>query len=107
MAGSDSPLPALPPGYTLVEELEAFERLGLSPFDALVTSTRAAAEFAGRSDEFGMIEPGLSADLLVLTANPLETTSNLRKRVGVLVRGVWFSEQDLKQRLDTLAATYR
>lgn len=54
-----------------------------------------------------MIEPGLSADLLVLTANPLETTSNLRKRVGVLVRGVWFSEQDLKQRLDTLAATYR
>lgn len=107
LAGSDSPLPALPPGYTLVEELEAFEHLGLTPFDALATSTRAAAEFAGRSDEFGMIEPGLSADLLVLTANPLETTSNLRKRVGVLVRGVWFSEQDLKQRLDTLAATYR
>ena len=107
LPGSDSPLPALPPGSTLLEELEAFEAIGLTPFEALVTATSGAAEFAGRSDEFGTIKIGLAADLLVLTADPFETTSNLRRRAGILARGVWFSDEDLKQRLEELATSYR
>jgi glyoxylase-like metal-dependent hydrolase (beta-lactamase superfamily II) len=107
LPGSDSPLPALPPGSTLLEELAAFEGIGLTPFEALATATTEAAEFAGQSEQFGMIEPGLWADLLILTANPLETTANLVEQAGVVVRGVWLSRQDLSQRLDELAAGYR
>jgi hypothetical protein len=39
---------------------------------------------------------GYRADLLLLDANPLENVDNAALRVGVMVRGRWFSQKDLK-----------
>ena len=42
-----------------------------------------------RENEFGTIEVGKRADLLLLNSNPLEDIRNLKKQAGVMVRGIW------------------
>jgi hypothetical protein len=36
---------------------------------------------------------------LLLEANPLDDVDNLTKQVGVMVRGKWFAQANLQQRL--------
>jgi imidazolonepropionase-like amidohydrolase len=69
---------------------------GLTPAEVLVTATRNGAMAMGRTD-LGTIEKGQGADLLILTADPLESISNLRRLDAVVLRGVL-------RRLDELTA---
>jgi imidazolonepropionase-like amidohydrolase len=48
---------------------------GLTPMEALIAATRDAARFLQRND-LGTIEPGKTADLIIVGANPLD---NIRK----------------------------
>ncbi|MCU0561256.1 MAG: amidohydrolase family protein [Desulfobacterales bacterium] len=48
---------------------------GLSPLEALMMATRNAAIALGLENEIGTVEPGKSADLLLLDENPLEDIS--------------------------------
>ena len=77
------------PGEALIEELEIMEGLGLAPLEALRSATSRAARAMGWSDRTGHIAPGMSADLILLKKNPLETVSNLRTLQAVMVRGIW------------------
>jgi hypothetical protein len=49
----------------------------------------------------------LRADLLLLDANPLESVINLSKRSGVMVRGRWLPESELRRILENIAALNR
>ena len=49
----------------------------------------------------------MRADLLLLDANPLETVANLSKRSGVMVRGRWLPESELRKMLENIAALNR
>lgn len=100
LAGSDAFKPNVVPGFALHEELDYFVQAGLTPYEALRAATSDPARFLGRKDEFGTIRTGSRADLLLLSANPLDDIHNLAKRIGVMVRGRWFSETYLQQRLD-------
>lgn len=84
LAGSDN-LNSVP-GLTLHRELESLVAAGLSPLEALMTATREAGRFLNRSD-LGTIEPGKTADLLVLRANPLIQIGNLRSIEKVFMDG--------------------
>ena len=53
----------------------------------LVAATRRPAERLDRAAEFGTVESGKSADLLVLTADPLADIRNTRQIERVVVRG--------------------
>lgn len=66
---------------------------------ALRAGTADAARFLNRENEFGTIAVGQRADLLLLDANPLENVANAGRRTGVIVRGRWFSDADLRRRL--------
>jgi len=46
-------------------------------------------------------------DLLLLDANPLESVANLSKRAGVMVRGRWLPESELRKTLENIAALNR
>ena len=59
-------------------------RNGLSPELALRAITLTAAEVAGVAKFVGSIEPGKDADLLILSGDPLQITSNIEK---IIVRG--------------------
>jgi imidazolonepropionase-like amidohydrolase len=61
-------------------------KAGLTPMQAVVLGTHAAAEILGLN-ELGMVGPGKSADFLVLDANPLDDIANTRRINKVYLRG--------------------
>jgi imidazolonepropionase-like amidohydrolase len=87
LIGSDAPNPGSVPGIGLHRELELFVKVGYTPYEALRTATRDAAEFAGVLDSLGTIEPGRLADLVLLDANPLVDIRNARRIRAVLLQG--------------------
>lgn len=62
------------------QELERMVALGMTPMEALVAATSAAATLLGLAQTLGAIEPGKDADLLVIDGNPLSRVTVLRDR---------------------------
>lgn len=85
--GTDTGNPTVFPGYSMHHELELMVEAGLTPMEALVAATRRPAEMLRKEDTFGTIKPGMPADLLLLTANPLEDIRNTRKLEAVIQGG--------------------
>jgi imidazolonepropionase-like amidohydrolase len=75
------------PGIGTLMAIEGLVELGMSPGEAIVAGTRNGAIAARGLDEFGTIETGKSADLLLLDANPLDDIHNIRKQSLVMIRG--------------------
>ena len=59
------------PHGTNLRELGLLCGIGMSPMEALVATTRTAAECLGWEDRLGTLEPGKVADLVVCAADPL------------------------------------
>src|SRR5215470_4783282 len=97
LAGTDCPNVAIVSGFSLHRELELLVRAGLSPMDALLAATSRPAARLDREDEFGTISPGLSADLLLLAADPLADIRNVRRIERVITRGRVYEPQRLVQ----------
>ncbi len=74
-------------GYSVHDELEFLVKAGLTPGEALEAATRRAAEMIDAEDDFGTIEPGKRADLLILGANPLDDIRNTRSLETVVAEG--------------------
>jgi imidazolonepropionase-like amidohydrolase len=105
--GTDTDNPYLVPGTSLLDELDYLVSAGFSPYEAIQTGTRNSAEAMGKSDEFGTIEIGKRADLILLENNPLEDVGNIRQRVGVMVRGRWLTGVQLQSMLAGLVESYQ
>ncbi|WP_421785685.1 amidohydrolase family protein [Hyphobacterium sp.] len=71
LAGSDTPNFCNVPGPSLHWELERLAASGLGAGDVLRMATREAAAIARRPD-YGVVEAGAAASLVLLSANPLE-----------------------------------
>jgi imidazolonepropionase-like amidohydrolase len=111
LVGPDSPQFFLVPGFATHRELESFVEAGLTPYQALEAATRNPGEYFAEimktRRDFGTVEVGLRADLLLLDANPLQSVANLSKRSGVMVRGRWLPESELRKMLENVAALNR
>jgi imidazolonepropionase-like amidohydrolase len=69
-------------------ELEAFVNwVGMTPHQAIVSATSAAATLLGVDDQLGTLAPGKGADFIVLDANPLGDIRNTRRISDVYLRG--------------------
>jgi imidazolonepropionase-like amidohydrolase len=92
-------------GYSAHEELRLMIESGLSPMQALVAATRAPAEYFGALREWGTIETGKRADLVLLDANPLDDIRNTSRVAGVAIGGRWLSRARLDAMIrDAMAA---
>ena len=100
MAGSDSPDLLMAYGFTMHRELEQLVKAGLTPFQALAAGTKNPAEFFGASREWGTIETGKRADLVLIAANPLANISNTKRIEGVAIGGRWLEPTDLRAMID-------
>lgn len=95
LCGSDSPEWFLVSGFALHYELQALVNAGLPPFAALETATVNPAKYLGISDRTGTIAVGKTADLLLLSANPLDDISNTQKIEGVFHGGKYYDRKAL------------
>lgn len=107
IAGSDTLMPGLVPGFALHRELEELVKVGLTPFEALRTSTTRPFEYLGELDKAGTIEVGKRSDLLLLDQNPLEDVSAASKVAGVLIRGRWVGADEIRQSMKDLEASFQ
>jgi hypothetical protein len=95
LAGTDTPNPYTYPGFSLHEELQLLVTAGLSPMEALRTATLRAAEFLGVQRDFGSVEEGKVANLVLLDANPLDDIRNTQKIRAVILRGKFLGRENL------------
>jgi len=68
-------------------EIEHLVKAGMTEMEALIAATRNSADLCGVVDRLGTVEEGKLADLIVLSADPLEGISNVRKLKLVLKGG--------------------
>jgi hypothetical protein len=89
----------LVPGFAIHDELRILTENGLTPYEAIAAGTVNACavvqEMTGQGD-FGTIEAGKRADLLVVRENPLDDVGHIRHIVGVMATGRWYSREALQ-----------
>jgi imidazolonepropionase-like amidohydrolase len=108
LAGTDTPAGVyIFPGFSLHEELQRFVAAGFTPLEALQAATLNPARFFGMEDQLGTVEKGKLADLVLLSANPVEDIANTQKVVGVVSNGYYFSRADLDKILTRVEAAAR
>ena len=85
--GSDVGMPWITPGVSLHRELELLVQAGIHEGAVIVMATRHGAEGLGLDDHLGTIEAGKLADLVVLSADPLQDIRNTRSIAAVYKAG--------------------
>ncbi len=89
----------LVPGFTIHDELAVLTANGLTPYEAILTGTANASsvvEAMTGTDDFGTIEIGKRADLLLIGENPLEDISHIDDQLlGVMAAGHWHTTAEL------------
>jgi hypothetical protein len=101
LAGTDAMNPFCFPGFSLHDELGLLVDSGLTPLAALQAATLRAAEFLGRTEEFGVVADGKRADLVLLGADPLADIHNTTQIQAVWLQGKYFDRAALDQLLET------
>ncbi len=95
--GTDSGTPNVPMGWGTHHELELYVEAGLTPMETLVAATATGASRVppvGEAD-FGTLTAGMSADLIVLNADPLADIRNTLQIDRVMLRGEWVDRDGL------------
>lgn len=69
-------------------EIGLLNEVGYEPLDAIAAATSRAAELLGLADRIGVVAPGLQADIVSVTGDPLADLGRLRDVRAVLKGGV-------------------
>ena len=97
--GSDAGFIYSTPGFATIEEMEILQEAGFHPLEVIRSATMYGAQTlarpTGKDSEFGVVRPGMLADLLVVDANPLQ---NLK----VLYGTGWFRLNDATRKVDQI-----
>ena len=94
-------------GSAIHQELYNLVSAGYSRYEALRAGTADAAELLRKQGEFGTVEAGKVANLILLQGNPLTDIRNTRQRIGVVVQGYWHSQRDLEILMDSCDHAHR
>ncbi|HEX6378780.1 MAG TPA: amidohydrolase family protein [Nitrososphaeraceae archaeon] len=87
LSGSDIPNFELVPGASLHNELELLAEAGIRPLEVIEIATNNGAKALGIDDITGTIQSGKQADMIVLSANPIQNISNTQEIEAVIVDG--------------------
>ncbi len=78
-------------------EMEDMVRSGMTPADVIVAATSTSARLM-ELDDVGLVAPGMSADFVVLEADPTEDITNTRAVEAVYLRGEAIDRQAMALR---------
>ena len=99
LAGSDANDTYSFPGMGLHDELQELVLAGLSPMEALKAATFNPSDYFNLTKDYGSIEVGKVADMVLLNANPLEDISNTIQINHVFFNGAIYDRIDLDNML--------
>ncbi len=98
VAGTDTGFPAVFPGLASHLELILHAEAGLKTADIIKAATINAARMIGREKDYGTVEEGKIADLLILDANPLDDIGAIKRIHRVIKSGTVFDPEELLKR---------
>jgi imidazolonepropionase-like amidohydrolase len=107
LLGTDAPQQFSVPGFSIHREMALMVKCGFTPYQIIRSGTRNVGDYFKDKDNFGTVEIGKRADLILVQGNPLKDVANIAKNAGVMVRGRWMSESEIRGRLDEIAASLR
>jgi imidazolonepropionase-like amidohydrolase len=85
--GTDAGNPLTLHGPSVYAEMEAMQKAGMTPMQVLVASTKGGSLAMGAAGkDFGTLEAGKAADLLLVGADPTKDVAALRQ-VRFVMRG--------------------
>ena len=94
--GTDDIYASLWPGEAMHREMQLLVMAGIAPLDVITMCTSEAAKILRREDEFGSLQEGLSADILIVEGNPAENISESRNVRHVFFKGNHVDRDSLK-----------
>jgi len=97
LVGTGSGRPMMVPGASLHRELLLLVGAGMAPVDAIAAATGRSAELL-RADSIGVIAAGRVADMVILSADPLDDINNSLAIDQVMVRGLLLDPDSLSSR---------
>jgi imidazolonepropionase-like amidohydrolase len=89
VVGSHAMVPHAEKGWAYQREMELLVEAGLTPLEAITAGTLDNARFFRVSSRLGSLEPGKTADLILVAGNPSIDISAMRKVRGVMQNGRW------------------
>jgi imidazolonepropionase-like amidohydrolase/cyclophilin family peptidyl-prolyl cis-trans isomerase len=85
-------------GIGTLMAIEGLVELGMTPAQAITAGTRNGAIACRKLHEFGTLEKGKLADLVILDADPLTDIHNIRKVRSVMIAGLAIDPATLPER---------
>ncbi len=107
LMGTDAPQLYSVPGFSIHRELEVMAEAGMSPYEILVSGTVNVGEYFSHKDDFGTIQKGQRADLILVKKNPLKDIAHLKDHSGVMVAGRWMSKEFIDSKLTEIESSYK
>ncbi|MDT0607063.1 amidohydrolase family protein [Croceitalea rosinachiae] len=84
-------------GFSIHNELIDLTESGLSNLEALQSATIVSAEYTKLDMQYGSVENGKAADLVLLNQNPLEDISHTSKIHSVIMNGVYYDSNKIEE----------
>ncbi|MCG2417797.1 amidohydrolase family protein [Aequorivita sp. F47161] len=109
MAGTDVTDSYVFAGFSLHDELHELTKSGLTNLEALKSATIVPARFSNKEKDFGTVDIGKKADLIVLNKNPLHNINNTMDIYGLFLNGIYYNEEkltELKNFTETAARSF-
>lgn len=85
--GTDAGNPGTLHGISIYDELEKMAQAGIPPIELITMATKNGALAMRRENDFGTLEEGKFADLIILEEDPSESISNVRSITHVMRGG--------------------
>lgn len=87
LAGTDSSLPGTYAGSTFLQEIDALKEYGMTNFEILTGATYLSSKLFLRDPDFGIVEIGKKANLLLINGNPLENLELVKTPETIFLNG--------------------
>ncbi len=107
LLGTDAPQQFSVPGFSIHREMAHMVKCGFTPYQIIQSGTKNVGDYYKGRDNFGVIETGKRADFILVDGNPLKDVAIIARRSGVMVRGRWVAESEIRKKLDEIEASWR
>ena len=107
MAGSDTIIPGLVPGFALHRELKELVGVGLTPYEALRTATTRPFEYLGEIDQAGRLKLANTPTWSLWTRTLSRIYPVLQRFQECSIRGRWIGTDEIKKRMKEIETSFQ